>query len=122
MRRDEPEDKRDLATRLREAWEARQGVQTRAVEPEVDASPPSEGRVREEAQGLAAGLRSAFASVDRGAFSERVGELTAGREAEERQATLEASQEQELARERAREIEAEDIADRLADRGPSHGL
>jgi hypothetical protein len=120
--RRDPSDGRDLATRLREAWEARQGAQARAVEPEVDVSLPNEGHAREEAQGLAAGLRSAFASVDRNAFSERVSELTAGREAEERQAEIEAAREQELARERAREIEAEDIADRLADRGPSHGL
>jgi hypothetical protein len=119
--REESGDRRDLAMRLREAWEAREGVQERTAE--VEASPPGEGHVREEAQGLAAGLRSAFASIDRDAFSERVGELTAGREAEERQAALEATaREQELARERVREIEAEDIADRLADRGPSHGL
>ncbi|WP_199502132.1 hypothetical protein, partial [Jannaschia rubra] len=121
----EPEDRRDdrdLTTRLRDVLEARQGVQAQAVELEVGASPPSEGHAREEARGLAAGLRSAFASVDRDAFSQRVGELTAGREAEERQAALEvAAREQELARERTREIEAEDIADRLADRGPSHG-
>ncbi|MGR3436646.1 MAG: MobQ family relaxase [Shimia sp.] len=124
--RGEPEgDRRDLAIRLREAWGARQGAQERTTEVEgleAGASPPDERHAREEAQGLAAGLRSAFASVDRDAFSERVGELTAGREAEERQAELEAAREQELARERAREIEAEDIADRLADRGPSHGL
>ena len=123
--RGEPEDRcddRDLTTRLRDALEARQGVQARAVEPEVGASPPSEGHVREEAQGLVAGLRSAFASVDRNAFSERVSELTAGRETEERHAELEAAREQELTREREREIEAEDIADRLTNRGPSHGL
>ena len=131
----EDEDRRDLATRLREAWEARQerttepeGVEVDAGARAVDASPSPEAHVRDEARGLAAGLRSAFASVDRDAFSERVGELTAGREAEERQAALEAAQEQEqeqeqeLAREREREIEAEDIADRLVDRGPSHGL
>jgi hypothetical protein len=115
-------DDRDLAARLRDVLEARQGVHARAVEPEVGTSPLGEGHAREEAQGLAAGLRGAFASVDRDAFSERVSELTAGREAEERQAEIEAAREQELARERAREIEAEDIADRLADRGPSHGL
>ena len=120
--RRDPSDGRDLATRLREAWEAREGVQARAMEPEVGVSPPDVEHEQEEARGLAAGLRSAFASVDREAFSEQVGELTAGREAEERQAEVEVAQEQELARERAREIEAEDIADRLADRGPSHGL
>ena len=88
----------------------------------MDASPPDAGRVREDAQDFAAGLRSAFASVDRDAFSERVSELTAGREAEERQAELEAAQEQELAREREREIEAEDIAERVRDRGTGHSL
>lgn len=73
--REELADKRDRATRLREAWEAREGVQARAVESEVGASPPDERHVRKEAQGLAAGLRSAFASVDRDAFLERVGPL-----------------------------------------------
>lgn len=120
--RGEPEEDRSLATRLRDALEVRQGVQARSVEPEVDASPPDERHVRDEAQGLAAGLRSAFASIDRDAFLGRVGELAAGREAEERQVEIEAAREQELVREREREIETEDIADRLADRGPSHGL
>ena len=117
-----PRDDRSLATRLRDALEARQGVQAQEAAPEVDASPPDAGHVREEAQGLAAGLRSAFASVDRDAFSERVSELTAGREAEERQAEIEVAQEQELAREREREIEAEDIAERVRDRGTGHSL
>jgi hypothetical protein len=121
------EDQRDLATRLREAWEAREGRQERTAEvegPEIEAT--GRDRVREaspeDSWSLADRLRAAAAAIDPDRLAEGAAALREGREAEERQATLEASQEQELARERAREIEAEDIADRLADRGPSHGL
>jgi hypothetical protein len=126
--REEPEDKRDLATRLREAWETREGAQELTAEvegPEVEATGRDgvRGASLEDSRSFADRLRAVVTGIDSARLAEAAAALREGREAEERQAALEAAaREQDLAREREREIEAEDIADRLADRGPSHGL
>lgn len=111
--RDGQEQKPDLATRLREAWEARQG------RPEVQEVAPLE-RERETPQDLAARLREAAAGIDPDTLADRAAELREGREAEERQAELDAAREQELERQREVEREMDSIAER--DRGLGHGL
>ena len=115
----EPEDTRDLGTRLREAWAARQGVQERTVEEHGVA----ERDAPEDGQDLAARLRAAAASLDPAEVAERAAELRRTREVEERQAVQEAAREREPThRERGHEIEAEKDVERVRDRGPSHGL
>ena len=130
--RRDPSDGRDLATRLREAWEARQRGQVRqewTAEPErpgIDAKSQDAGRDVEPPQragpdDLAARLREAAAGMDRDAFADRAAALREGRETEERQAAQEAAaKEQELARER--EIEAEKTAERDRSNGLDYGL
>ena len=103
----------DLATRLREAWEARQG---REEVQEADAP----DRERETPQDLAARLREAATGIDPDTLADRAAELREGREAEERQAELDAAREQELERQREIEREVDSIAAR--DRGLGHGL
>ncbi|MET4104550.1 hypothetical protein ABIE58_004003 [Roseovarius sp. MBR-78] len=101
----------DLATRLREAWEARK-----------------EGRERQEAEtperegpdDLAARLRAAVDGIDRAALSDRVSTLREGREADERQAELDAAQERERIKELEQEQEREAHARR--DSGHDYGL
>ena len=116
-REQEPDrsDQRELATRLREAWEARQG---REEVQEADAPE----RERETPQDLAARLREAAAGIDPDALADRAAALREGREAEERQAELDAAQERELTRQRELEIEKErdSIAERS--RGLGYGL
>ena len=131
--RDEPEDRRGLAARLREAWGARQGAQERMAAPEVE-GPEVEATGRDEArdaphdedQDLAARLRAAAARIDPRTLAERAAELRESREAEERQVAQEAAREQELVRERERErereIEARRIAERDRDRGWDYDL
>ncbi|WP_257898378.1 MobA/MobL family protein, partial [Roseovarius mucosus] len=103
----------DLAERLREAWEARQG------RPEVqEADAPD--RERETPQDLAARLREAATGIDPDTLADRAAALREGREAEERQVELDAAREQELERQREIEREADSIAER--DRGLGHGL
>ncbi len=109
--RDEEPDRRELATRLRDAWEARQ---SREKGQEVDAPE------REAPQDLAARLREAAAGIDPDALADRAAALREGREAEERQAELEAAQERELIRQQEIEREADSIAER--DRGMDYGL
>ncbi|MEP1678984.1 MAG: MobQ family relaxase, partial [Sulfitobacter pontiacus] len=82
--RDQEPDRRELAAQMREAWDAHQGrdevQETAAPEPE-----------RETSQAFAARLREAAAGVDREALADRAAELREGREAEERQAELDAA-------------------------------
>ena len=110
-REDEP-DRSDLATRLREAWEARQG---REKEQEVDAP---EREAPQASQDLAARLRAAAEGVDREGLADRAAALRESREAEERHTAQESAQEQERVRELERQQEIEQ--DGLRDRG--HGI
>ena len=99
----------DLATRLREAWDARK-----------------EGRERQEAEisereapdDLAARLRAAASGIDREAFGDRVSALREGREAEEQHA----AQEQERQRTKELEQEQEREVHARRDRGHDYGL
>ena len=95
----------DLATRLREAWDARKEGRERQE---------AESSEREAPDDLAARLRAAAAGIDREALGDRVSALREGREAEEQHI----AQEQE---QRQQEIEKErdSIADRDRDRGHS---
>jgi hypothetical protein len=98
----------DLATRLREAWEARKEGREQH---EADASE------REAPDDLAARLRAAAAGIDREAFGDRVSTLREGREAEEQHI----AHEQE--RQRTKELEQEQEREgRHRDRGLDHGL
>ncbi len=97
----------DLATRLREAWEARKAGQDRQ---EAEASE------REAPDDLAARLRAAATGVDREAFGDRVSALREGREAEEQHV----AQEQE--RQRTRELEQEREVHARRDKGHDHSL
>ena len=105
----------DIAARMRAAWEAHK------VQPEVQEAATPE-RERETPQDLAARLREAAAGIDPAALADRAAALREGREAEERQAELDAAQERELTRQRELEIEKErdSIAER--DRGRGHSL
>ncbi|HRC44955.1 MAG TPA: hypothetical protein PLT27_12955, partial [Nitrospira sp.] len=104
-------DRRELATQMREAWDAHQGrdgVQETAA-PE---------RERETPQAFAARLREA--GLDPDALADRAAELREGREAEERQVAEDAARERELERQQEIEKERDSIAER--DRGLGHGL
>jgi hypothetical protein len=107
--RDGREQEPDLATRLRDAWETRQG---REKEQEVDAPE------RDAPQDLAARLREAAEGVDREGLADRAAALREGREAEERHTAQEAAQEQERVKELERQQEIE--RDGLRERG--HGI
>lgn len=106
--RDGREEEPDLATRLRDAWEARQG---REKEQGVDAP---ERDAPQSSQDLAARLREAAAGIDPDALADRAAALREGREAEERQTAQEAAREQERVKEleRQQEIERETHRDR----------
>jgi len=110
--RDQEPDRRELAAQMREAWDAHQGrdevQETAAPEPE-----------RETSQAFAARLREAAAGVDREALADRAAALREGREAEERQAELDAARERELERQQEIEKERDSIAERDRDRGHS---
>ncbi|WP_179381796.1 MobQ family relaxase [Jannaschia marina] len=133
VRREAPEDSRDLATRLRAAWDARQGAshgQERAAGAEGPERSEVETAGRDGArdaptadgQDLAERLRAAAAGIDRDGLAERVAALREGREAEERQAAE--AQALDAAREREREIELEKEkqAERNRDSGWDYGL
>ena len=109
--RDGREEEPDLATRLQDAWEARQG---REKEQGVDVPE----RERDAPQDLAARLREAAAGIDPDALADRAAALREGREAEERHTAQEAAQEQERVKELERQQEIE--RDGLRDRG--HGI
>ncbi|WP_223866085.1 MobA/MobL family protein, partial [Salipiger aestuarii] len=113
--RDGREQEPDLATRLKASLEAYQGRE------KVQEAPAPE-REQETPQAFAARMREAAAGVDRDTFADRAEALREGREAEERQAELDAAREREVELERQREIEKErdSIADR--DRGRGHSL
>ena len=103
--RDGREEEPDFATRLRDAWEARQG---REKEQGVDVPE------REAPHDLAARLREAAAGIDREGLADRAVALREGREAEERQA----AQEQE----RVKELERQQEIEREAHRDRGHGI
>jgi len=109
--RDGREEEPDLATRLRDAWEARQG---REKEQGVDLPE----RERDAPQDLAARLREAAEGVDREGLADRAAALREGREAEERHTAQEAAQEQE----RVRELERQQEIEREAHRDRGHGI
>ena len=110
--RDGREEEPDLATRLRDAWEARQG---REKEQGVDAP---EREAPQSSQDLAARLREAAAGIDPNDLADRAAALREGREAEERHTAQEVAQEQERVKELERQQEIE--RDGLRDRG--HGI
>ena len=104
-------DRRELATRLREAWEARQGR-----EEVQEASAPDQER--ETPQDLAGRLREAATGIDPDALADRAAALREGREAEERAVAQEAAREQE----RVRELERQQEIEREAHRDRGHGI
>jgi hypothetical protein len=112
--RDGREEEPDLATRLRDAWEARQGR-----EKEQGFDVPG----REAPQDLAARLREAAQGVDREGLADRAAALREGREAEERHTAQEIAREQERMKELEREQEIEREAESIAERdsGLGHG-
>ena len=124
--RRDPSDGRDLATRLREAWAARQQRTVEADRTETEGAGRNTGRDVEPPEragpdDLAARLREAAAGMDRDALADRAAALHEGRKAEERQAAQEAAvEERELVREQEREREIE--ADKTAERDRSSGL
>lgn len=101
----------DLATRLREAWDARKEGRERQE---------AETSEREAPDDLAARLRAAAAGIDRDALSERVSTLREGREADEQHI----AKEQEAERQRTKELEQEQEREVHArrDRGHDYGL
>jgi hypothetical protein len=110
--RDGREEEPNLATQLRDAWEARQG---REKEQGVDAP---ERDAPQASQDLAARLREAAAGIDPDALADRAAALREGREAEERQAELEVAREQE----RVKELERQQEIEREAHRDRGHGI
>jgi hypothetical protein len=109
--RDGREEEPDLATRLRDAWEARQG---REKEQGVDAPEREVSQASQAPQDLAARLREAAAGIDPDALADRAAALREGREAEERHQAQEVAREQERVKEleRQQEIEREAHRDR----------
>ena len=113
--RDGREEEPDLATRLRDAWEARQG---REKEQHVDAPEREAPQSSQDPQDLAARLREAAKGVDREGLADRAAALREGREAEERHTAQEAAREQE----RVRELERQQEIEREAHRDRGHGI
>jgi len=113
--RDGREEEPNLATRLRDAWEARQG---REKEQGVDAPEREVSEASQAPQDLAARLREAAEGVDRDALADRAAALREGREAEERHTAQEAAQEQE----RVKELERQQEIEREAHRDRGHGI
>ena len=107
--RDGREEEPDLATRLRDAWEARQG---REKERDVDV------QEREASPDLAARLREAAAGIDPDELAARAAALREGREAEERHIAQEAAREPE----RVKELERQQEIEREAHRDRGHGI
>ena len=99
----------DLATRLREAWDARK---------EGREQHEAETSEREAPDDLASRLRAAAAGIDREAFSDRVSTLREGREADEQHV----AQEQERQRTKELEQEQEREVHARRDRGHDYGL
>jgi hypothetical protein len=109
--RDGREEEPDLATRLRDAWEARQGG-------EKEQEGPTPEREREAPQDFAARLREAAAGVDRDALADRAAALRDGRVAEERHQAQEVAREQE----RVKELERQQEIERDTHRDRGHGI
>lgn len=107
--RDGREEEPDLATRLRDAWEARQG---REKEQGIDAPE------RDAPQDLAVRLREAAKGIDPDDLADRAAALREGREAEERAVAQEAAREQE----RVKELERQQEIEREAHRDRGHGI
>ena len=116
-REEEPDrsDRSDLATRLRDAWEARQG---REKAQHVDAPERDAPQSSQDPQDLAARLREAAKGIDPDALADRAAALREGREAEERHIAQEAAREQE----RVRELERQQEIEREAHRDRGHGI
>ncbi|SMD12848.1 MobQ family relaxase [Primorskyibacter flagellatus] len=110
--RDGREEEPNLAKRLRDAWEARQG---REKEQGVDAP---ERDAPQSSQDLAARLREAAAGIDPDALADRAAALREGREAEERHQAQEVAREQE----RVKELERQQEIERDAHRDRGHGI
>ena len=108
--RDGREEEPDLATRLRDAWEARQG---REKEQGVDVPEREVPQSSQDPRDLAARLREAAAGVDREGLADRAAGLREGREAEERHTAQEIAQEQE----RVKELERQQKIEIQRDRG-----
>ena len=108
-------DHRNLAARLREAWEARQG---REQEQGLDTPERDAPQSQQTSLDLAARLREAAQGFDRDAFADRAAALREGREAEERAVAQEAAREQE----RLKELERQQEIEREAHRDRGHGL
>lgn len=106
--RDRRDQEPDLASRLKEAWEARQRDRETP-----DAAMPE----RNASDDLAARLREAARGIDREALADRAVALREGREAEERQVAEDAARKRELERQQEIEKERDSVADR--DRGHS---
>ena len=113
--RDGREEEPDLATRLRDAWEARQG---REKEQGVDAPEREVSEASQAPQDLAARLREAAAGIDPDALADRAAALREGREAEERHTAQEVAKEQE----RVKELERQQEIEREAHRDRGHGI
>ena len=114
--RDGREEEPDLATRLRDAWEARRG---REKEQPVDAP---EREAPQAPQDLAARLREAATGVDRDALADRAAALRDGREAEERHTAQDAAREQERVKELERQEEIAREVDSIAERDQGHDI
>jgi len=111
--RDGREQEPDLAARLKASLKAHQGR-------EQVQEAPARKREHEAPDDLRARLREAAQGIDEDALSERAAALREAREAEERQAELDAARERELERQQEIEREADNIAER--DRGRGHSL
>ena len=109
-RDEEPDlsDRRELATRLRDAFDARQG---REAGQDVDAP---EREAPQASQDLAARLREAAKGIEPDALADRAAALREAREAEERHTAQEAAKEQERVNELERQQE------RNVERGRGH--
>ena len=95
---DGQEEEPNLATQLRDAWEARQ---ERSKAQDVDVPE------RDAPQDLAVRLREAAVGVDRDALADRAAVLRDGREANEQHTALEAAREKERVKELERQQEIE---------------
>ena len=119
--RDGREEEPNLATRLRDAWEARQGreKEQHVDAPEREASEASQApQSSQDPRDLAARLREAAKGIDPDALADRAAALREGREAEERHIAQEAAREQE----RVKELERQQEIEREAHRDRGHGI
>ena len=104
-RGDGANDRQDLATRLRAAWEARQGQRE---------DKPDRDQALEPAHSLAEQMREAARGIDREALAGRAAGLQQDRQAEERQRVQEVERLKEQERLREREERYHDRDDGLS--------